>query len=186
MTRIVAGAHGGRRIAVPSGGGTRPTADRVREALFTSLGSALAGGLDGCRFLDLYAGSGAVALEAASRGAGHVTAVESDPRALRVLQANARLLGVAVEVVPLAVERAVAAGVPVPYDVVFADPPYATPSVTVRDALRAALRHGWVAPAGVVVVERSRHEHDWEWPEGLQADRERGYGDTVLRYARRS
>src|SRR5690349_19807241 len=93
MTRIVAGTRGGRRLAVPGGQGTRPTSDRVREALFSTLESLTP--LDGCRFADLYAGSGAVGLEAASRGAAAVLLVESDPRAARVAKENIRALDLA-------------------------------------------------------------------------------------------
>ena len=186
MTRIVGGAAGGRRISVPEGKGTRPTADRVREALFSALEAALDGGLSDRRFLDLYAGSGAVGLEAASRGAGHVTLVESDPRALKVLRANAQLLGVRADVVGQPVERVVAAPAVAPYDVVFADPPYALSSAALAEVLRDLLAGGWLTDDALVVVERPSRERDWEWPAGLEESRAREYGETVLRYARRS
>src|SRR3954452_2623955 len=92
MTRIIGGTAGGRRLQTPAGDATRPTSDRVREALFSALDAEF-GTLRGLRFLDLYAGSGAVALEAASRGADAVTAVESDRRTARVVAANAASLG---------------------------------------------------------------------------------------------
>ncbi len=91
MTRIVAGSLGGRRIGTPAGRDTRPTSDRVREALFSTLDTLT--DLDGARFADLYAGSGAVGLEAASRGAGQVLLVESDPRAAAVAAAQHRRPG---------------------------------------------------------------------------------------------
>src|SRR5215218_7676192 len=94
MTRIISGAAGGRRLATPSGPATRPTTDRVREALFSSIES-WCGSLQGLRFLDLFAGSGAVGLEAWSRGAGVVTLVESDRRTARLIADNARTLGFA-------------------------------------------------------------------------------------------
>src|SRR5947209_17981559 len=124
MTRIVAGTFKGRRLATPPGRDTRPTSDRVREALFGTLGD-----LTGLRFADLYAGSGAVGLEAASRGAAQVLLVEADPRAGRVVRDNIALLR-AGEVARLAPSRvdSVLSGGPGsggPYDVVFADPPYA-------------------------------------------------------------
>src|SRR5215218_8684934 len=92
MTRIISGAAGGRRLATPSGPATRPTTDRVREALFSSIES-WCGSLQGLRFLDLFAGSGAVGLEAWSRGAGVVTLVEQDRRTASLISANARRLG---------------------------------------------------------------------------------------------
>src|SRR6478672_639808 len=105
MTRIIGGTAGGRRLRTPTGDATRPTADRVREALFSALESQL-GSLTGLRFLDLYAGSGAVGLEAMSRGAGVVTAVESDRRTARLVQDNATALHFhKVEVLALPVAR---------------------------------------------------------------------------------
>ncbi|GAA3217413.1 16S rRNA (guanine(966)-N(2))-methyltransferase RsmD [Streptomyces thermocoprophilus] len=93
MTRVIAGTAGGRRLAVPPGTGTRPTSDRAREGLFSTWQSLLGGPLDGERVLDLYAGSGAVGLEALSRGAGHTLLVEADARAARVVRDNVRNLG---------------------------------------------------------------------------------------------
>src|SRR5581483_3851658 len=125
VTRIVAGTFKGRRIATPPGQATRPTSDRVREALFGALGD-----LTGTRFADLYAGSGAVGLEAASRGATHVLLVESDPRAGRVIRDNIASLraGDVVSLAPSRVDSVLLAGPGVagPFDVVFADPPYET------------------------------------------------------------
>jgi 16S rRNA (guanine966-N2)-methyltransferase len=186
VTRIVAGEARGRRITVPEGKGTRPTADRVREALFSALEAALDGGLAGRRFLDLYSGSGAVGLEAVSRGAGHATLVESDARALRVVRSNAATLGLAVDVVGLPVERVVAAPALAPYDVVFADPPYSLPAPALFGVLADLLANGWLTDEAVVVVERPSRERDWAWPEGLEESRAREYGEAVLRYARRS
>src|SRR5579871_660391 len=135
MTRVIAGAAGGRRLAVPRGTATRPTSDRAREGLFASLLSEL-GELDGKRVLDLYAGSGAVGLEALSRGAAHVLLVESDARAVRVIRENIAAVGLpGAAVIAGRVERVLARGPDRPagpqdadiggYDVVFADPPYA-------------------------------------------------------------
>src|SRR3954469_23497155 len=123
MTRIIGGSAGGRRLQTPSGDATRPTADRVREALFSAL-EAEFGSLHGLRFLDLYAGSGAVALEAASRGAIGVTAVESDRRTARIVADNARELGFDVDVRAQRGASVLATAPGAPYDVVFADPPY--------------------------------------------------------------
>src|SRR4051812_26806788 len=126
MTRIIAGAHGGRRLSAPPGTGTRPTSDRVREALFSALESMT--DLSGARFADLFAGSGAVGLEALSRGADHTFLVESDGRAARAIRDNIATLrvGPAARLVTGKVTT-VLAGPPEggPFDVVFADPPYA-------------------------------------------------------------
>ncbi len=184
MTRIVAGSARGRRLRVPAGDRTRPTSDRVREALFSSVESAV-GSLAGCRVLDLYAGSGALGLEALSRGAAHALLVESDARAVRVIRANVAALGLpGAEVAQLPVERLVAGEQPAePYDVVLADPPYALPGDTVT-AVLAGLTRGWLAPEGLVVVERDRRSQPFTWPPGLHVTRKRTYGETVLWYGR--
>jgi 16S rRNA (guanine966-N2)-methyltransferase len=124
VARVIAGEAGGRRLAVPAGRDTRPTSDRAREGLFATI-TSIAGPLAGARVLDLYAGSGAVGLEALSRGAEHVLLVEHDARALRVIRQNVEAIGLAgAEVLADRVERALARG-PAgdPYDVVGADPP---------------------------------------------------------------
>src|SRR6201991_4079034 len=141
MTRVVAGALGGRRLAAPPGAGTRPTSDRVREALFSSIESMV--DLDGARFLDLYAGSGAVGLEALSRGAAHVLLVESDARAARTIRGN--MTALAAE--PAARVAAVLARGPdgPPYAVVFAAPPYAMPDEEIAATAAALVRGGWLA-----------------------------------------
>ncbi|MEP7090857.1 MAG: 16S rRNA (guanine(966)-N(2))-methyltransferase RsmD [Nocardioidaceae bacterium] len=182
MTRIIGGDAGGRRLKAPAGDRTRPTSDRVREALFSALDSAL-GSLHGLRFLDVYAGSGAVGLEARSRGAGVVTLVEHDRRTAEVIRANVRTLGFAqVEVVVSDVSRALAQPPRAPYDVVFLDPPYAVPVEEVADVLRALHAHGWLSHEAVVVVERSSRGAGLTWPEGFTADRTRRYGETLLWY----
>jgi 16S rRNA (guanine966-N2)-methyltransferase len=189
MSRIVGGVAGGRRITVPAGRGTRPTSDRTREALFSALESLT--DLDGAHVLDLYAGSGAVGLEAASRGATHVFAVESDRNALRTLRSNAGELGLpGVVVVPGAVERIAAAAPPAtalpPYDVVFADPPYALDAGQLTGVLAGLDRNGWLADGAVVVVERSTRDPEWVWDAPLVALRARRYGEATLWYGRRS
>ncbi|MDP9496697.1 MAG: 16S rRNA (guanine(966)-N(2))-methyltransferase RsmD [Actinomycetota bacterium] len=178
MTRIVSGTAGGRRLQVPRGHRTRPTADRTREALFSSLQSLVE--LPGARVLDLYAGSGALGLEALSRGAAAATLVDSDERALAALRANVRALGLPAEVVGLPVERFLSRD-PQAYDLVLLDPPYAAEV----DPVLAALVP-WVAPDGVVVVERSARSPEPGWPDGLGALRSRRYGETLLWYGSRS
>ena len=181
MTRIIAGVAGGRRILVPPKG-TRPTSDRVREALFSALDAGP--GLDGVAVLDLCAGSGALGLEALSRGAAHALFVESDRRAAGVLRRNAAALGLAgaqVRVAPAAAVLAMPAERA--YDVVLVDPPYDVPASEVAGWLAAAAAHGWLADAAVVVVERAGRDGAFPWPPALRATRERRYGDTTLHTA---
>jgi 16S rRNA (guanine(966)-N(2))-methyltransferase RsmD len=185
LTRIVAGRYGGRLLATPSGRDTRPTLDRVREALFSTLQSMTE--LAGARFADLYAGSGAVGLEAASRGASRVLLVESDRRAALMARQNVAALGAAsvVELAVASVERRLAVSPDEPYDVVFADPPYALPDADLAGVLAALIDGGWLRNGAVVVVERSGRSGPVAWPKGLTADRTRRYGETVLEYATR-
>lgn len=187
MTRIVAGALGGRRIAAPPGAGTRPTSDRVREALFSAVQAEV--DLEGARFADLYAGSGAVGLEALSRGAAHVLLVESDPRAARVIRENIATLraGSAVRLVTGKVAAVLAAGPDDdPYDVAFADPPYSVSGEEVSAMLGALVDGGWLAPDALVVVERSSRTGVVDWVQGITGERSRRYGETTLWYGRRS
>jgi 16S rRNA (guanine(966)-N(2))-methyltransferase RsmD len=185
MTRIVAGRYGGRLLSTPSGRDTRPTLDRVREALFSTLDSLTA--VEGARFADLYAGSGAVGLEAASRGCPHVLLVESDPRTARIARQNAAALEAApVEVVTGRVERVLGTAPPEPYDIVFADPPYALPDADLATTLTALVEGGWLAEGAVVVVERSARGAPVAWVKGLTGERSRRYGETALWYGRRS
>ena len=189
MPRIVGGAAGGRRIVVPAGRGTRPTSDRTREALFSAVESLV--DLDGAHVLDLYAGSGAVGLEAVSRGAAHAFLVESDRGALAVLRRNAAELGLpGVQVATGAVERFAAADPPAtaaaPYHLVFADPPYALGAADLADVLTGLAGHGWLAPDAVVVVERATRDADWVWPAPLAPVRARRYGEATLWYGRAS
>ena len=182
MTRIVAGTLGGRRIAAPPGAGTRPTSDRVREALFSAVDAAV-GSVTGLRFLDVYAGSGAVGLEARSRGAGVVTLVEQDRRTATVIRDNVRSLGFSqVEVVVSSAARFVERPPRAPYDVAFLDPPYALPVDEVVGVLGSMHGLGWLTPDALVVVERSSRGPDLTWPEGFTASRRRKYGETTLWY----
>lgn len=182
MTRIIAGSAGGRRIAVPPRG-TRPTSDRVREALFSALDADP--GLHGAVVLDLCAGSGALGLEALSRGAVRATFVEADRRAAAVLRRNVDAVGLAGAVVHAATASAVlGAAADRAHDVVLVDPPYELPDAEIAGWLAAAAAHGWLAPDAVVVVERGARSGSFAWPAGLRAVRERRYGDTVLHVAR--
>ena len=185
MTRIIGGHARGRRLQTPKGDLTRPTADRVREALFSALESAL-GSLSGVRFLDLYAGSGAVGLEAWSRGADAATFVERDRRTAALIKANAATVGCDAARVVSASVRTVLTETAVDkcYDVVFADPPYAQASDRVVGDLQALVEHGWLADGAAVVVERPTRGGPVAWPEGLVEDRVRTYGETTLWAAR--
>lgn len=187
---MIAGEAGGRRLAVPDGRNTRPTSDRAREGLFGTIVS-LTGSLDGARVLDLYAGSGAVGLEALSRGAQHVLLVESGGRAARVIRGNIEAIALpGAEVAADRVERLLARG---PgregpgregYDVVFADPPYALADDAVSAMLQALGEHGWLAPGALVVVERATRSGPVRWPAGFTPDRTRRYGEATFWYAR--
>ncbi|MFT4295341.1 MAG: RsmD family RNA methyltransferase [Micropruina sp.] len=187
MSRIIAGSRKGHRLATPPGDGTRPTSDRVREAAFGALASELgrsgdaAAMLAGRSFLDLYAGSGAVALEAASRGAASVVAVEQDRRAAEVIRRNVRDTGLAVRVVAAGVEKYLA-GPPSPFDLCWLDPPYRLPNQAVEAVLRR-LAEGWLASASVVVVERASRGERFAWPDRLGDRWERRYGETTLFFA---
>jgi len=184
VTRIVAGLAKGRRIAVPPGQATRPTSDRAREALFSALESIRGGSLGGARVLDLYAGSGAVGLEALSRGAAQVTLVESSSAAARVCRENVRNLGLeGAQVVAEKVERFVSAAPANAYDIVFLDPPYALAADDVVAVLNR-LRDGWLLYGAVVVLERASRDGEWKWPDGYAADRHRRYGEATLWYGR--
>jgi 16S rRNA (guanine966-N2)-methyltransferase len=179
MTRIIAGWAGSLTIAVP-GSGTRPTSDRVREAIFSALEARDA--IHGMRVLDLYSGSGALGLEAASRGAAHVTLVD---RNAATSKANgAKLLGSAPRD---ARPTIVATGSPVQsflnsarefWDLVFMDPPYELGLPELTHNLEALVHR--LAPGAVVVLERSSRTPAPEWPDGLEFEKRKDYGDTAL------
>lgn len=186
MTRIIAGTARGRRLAVPDGRNTRPTSDRAREGLFSALDAAL-GGLSGLRVLDLYAGSGAVGLEALSRGAATALLIESDRIAARVARANLDALGLpGGRISTDRVERLAATPCPEqPYDVAYLDPPYALSSAELSAALVALAENGWLADGALVAVERASRSEPWAWPAGFDALRSRGYGEGTVWYGRR-
>ena len=183
MTRIVAGTAGGRRIEVPRTG-TRPTSERVREALFARLEHN--GAIDGARVLDLCAGSGALGLEAASRGARDVTLVDSSRGASETCRRNIRALDLK-EVTAVTAKAAAflagAAGIPV--DLVLLDPPYELSEEELTAILTPLARSEdpWLAPRAVVVVERSTRSPEPTWPAGLERFADKRYGETVIWFA---
>ncbi|EWT00152.1 methyltransferase [Intrasporangium oryzae NRRL B-24470] len=184
MTRIISGVAGGRRLQTPPGSSTRPTSDRVREALFSRLEHREL--LHGTHVLDLYAGSGALGLEAASRGAASVLLVESHRAATKVIRANIALVGVPdVRVLTETVERALAAGPPggIPMDLVLLDPPYDVSEEALAGVLAALVDRDWLAPEAFVVVERSTRSPQPTWPEGLELSGEKRYGETTMWFA---
>ena len=178
MTRIVAGQAKGRTLAVPAKG-TRPTSERVREALFSRLDHM--GLLDGTTVLDLYAGSGALGLEAASRGAAHVDLVERAKPAAQIIRANAKSTGLAATAhVHVADARAfLQSRTEYPtWDLVLVDPPYDL-SEDDLSAVLAELTPRLTADA-LVVVERSKRSPEPAWPDGLVGEGVRKHGETVL------
>ncbi|HKJ10904.1 MAG TPA: 16S rRNA (guanine(966)-N(2))-methyltransferase RsmD [Ornithinimicrobium sp.] len=181
MTRIIAGRAGGRALLTPAGSATRPTSDRVREAMFSSLESLVE--LPGAVVLDLYAGSGALGLETASRGASAVTCVEQDRGAARLITRNARTLALpAVSVACARVETWLRRPPRAPgFDLVLADPPYHLGEREVGMVLSLLPAH--LAPGALVVVERSSRSPDPAWPPGWKAGKSKRYGQTCLHRA---
>lgn len=176
MTRIIAGELRGRRLRVPDEG-TRPTSDRVRESVFNMLDARF--DLDGLWVLDLYAGSGALGIEAVSRGAAGATFVDSARKAAAVIGANVKGCGIASSTT--VITRAVSAYLSSPpertYDLVFSDPPYAVDAAALSEDLTrlAATR---LAPDALVVVERSARASGDIWPAGFEIVADKNYGDT--------
>ena len=185
MTRIISGLAGGRRISTPPGSGTRPTSDRVREALFSRLEHLDV--VQQANVLDLYSGSGALGLEAASRGAASVLLVESDWAAVAVIRKNIAELGLpGVRVRAETVERALLGGPGADEarcDLVLADPPYDVTEEALGDVLTLLVTHGWLSADALVVVERSARSPEPRWPLGLDGAGERRYGETKMWFA---
>src|SRR5215203_659107 len=190
--RVIAGSARGRRLAVPAGATTRPTTDRVREALFSVIATwAGRGGeppefsLSGTAFCDFYSGSGGVGLEAASRGAGPVLLVEADRRIAALAARNAADLGLRAQVRSARVEDVLGRSAPRAFDIVFADPPYDMGSEQLSSMLSRLPAGGWLAPEGLVVVERSRRSAATIWPDALPRTWSRTYGETILEFGSR-
>lgn len=173
--RVVAGTHRGRRFDVPGGSATRPTSDRVREALFNALDSLDA--VEGARAIDAFAGSGALGIEALSRGASQVTFSDTDAAALAVVTANLDALGLAERARVAAGSAGAALARGGPWDLVLLDPPYAFDGWP--DLLDEVARA--TSPDGVVVIESDR---EVPLPPTLRGARSRTYGGTVVQFAR--
>jgi 16S rRNA (guanine966-N2)-methyltransferase len=189
MSRIIAGSRRGRRIAMPPGERTRPTSDRVREALFSAI-AAWAGtaaepaerSLAGLAFCDLYAGSGAVGFEAASRGASPVLLVERDARTAQLIKSNAEALQLVVEIATRSVAQLLRRPPAQTFDVVFADPPYELETGVMNDQLQQLVDNHWVGPGSLIVVERSRRSPELVWPTSAAKRWGRAYGETILSF----
>ena len=181
MTRIIAGFAGSVPLTVPKYG-TRPTSDRVREAIFSALDAR--GVIEGARVLDLYAGSGALGLEAASRGAASVTLVEKSIGATEACRRNAALILKAAPRGTLAIEvsgspvQAFLTGSRAEWDLVFVDPPYELGAAELVHNLEQLVSR--VSESAVIVVERSSRDAEVAWPDGLGLEKRKDYGDTAV------
>ncbi len=190
MTRIIAGRFSSRRILTPDGSQTRPTSDRTRESVFALLASMLGVAdeapeeqLAGLAFADLFAGSGAVGLEAASRGAWP-TWVENNRGAAKVIERNQRELGAGGRLIVSEVGRFLE-GRAQPYDIIWMDPPYDVPADQVDRLVALADQRGWLANGGVLLVERSVRSTGLEFPENFLNNDLRRYGDTAVYLGRK-
>ncbi len=176
---------------MPATSHTRPTADRVREAVFSAIiswaGSAAVPSTEsmaGLAFADLYAGSGAMGLEAASRGAAPVLLVESDRRTAGVAGANSARLELPAQVMATTVEHLVAGRRDEPFDVVWLDPPYEVASSVIDGLLVELVANQWVAIDGLIAVERARRSDPVSWPDGFTGGWTRRYGETMVWYGK--
>ena len=193
VSRIIAGAAGGIRLSTLSGATTRPTTDRVREAVFSTLASWLDQvdtGVDeqlaGIKFLDLYAGSGAIGCEAASRGASEVVLVEANVAAVKICRENIGKIKLpGLRVVQVKVENYLAGEPTSQFDVIWLDPPYEMPSKALSQQIARVVAAGWLAEDGLIIVERSKRSDALDWPAELANRWQRGYGETQLDFAQR-
>ena len=181
--RIVAGTLRGRAIDAPLGEGTRPTIDRVREALFSSLYS-LRGGFEGAVVLDAFAGSGALGIEAVSRGARQAIFYENDAKAAKVVKRNLEACGIVAPVIQRDILQAPPTNQNPPFDLVFLDPPYAYAPATVLGMVRALADSGALAPGAIIA-----YEHDMKTADdvahaasdlGFDPKKSKKYGKTAV------
>lgn len=183
--RVIAGTAKGRKLISPEGTSARPTSDRAREALFSSLESEF-GELNGIRFLDLFAGSGAVSAEAMSRGAKFCTIVESDRAALEIARKNVEMVrSTSPDAEAIYIEGEVESFVKRPsnpYDVIFLDPPYSYPDSDLTEIVSNLQRAGFIASSTLVIVERSSKSKAFLWPTMMRQVKERRYGNAAIYY----
>ena len=184
--RIIAGLAKGRNLISPVGA-TRPTSDRAREALYSTLESEF-GSINDLSLLDLYCGSGAVGSEALSRGAAIVLGVDNDEKATSVARQNFQLLekisGIGTySVITMSVGKFLDKPADIPFDVVFLDPPYELPNNEIEKNLTALVNSGYLKPSSVVAIERDSKARPLTWPEGLTEVKVRKYGAATIYYA---
>jgi 16S rRNA (guanine966-N2)-methyltransferase len=182
--RVIAGEAGGRRLVSPPGERVRPTTDRVKESVFSALGPDR---LVGARVLDLYAGTGALAIEALSRGAARAVLVERDAAAARAIAANLESTGLAGRALlrRADVRAVVSAPAVEAFDLIFLDPPYDLREPELAAVLERLAAGGWAAATATLVVERSGTATPPIWPSGWRSTWERCYGDTLMLFAQR-
>lgn len=179
--RIVGGTLSGRVLRAPAGSATRPTSEKVREAVFNILGNTL-GSLEGAHVLDLFAGSGGLGIEALSRGAAHVTFIDAGKPALAAVRGNLRELGLEARAQVLAGDAVALAArhqPPAPWQLVFVDPPYRSDLAT-RAVLALPTAH--LVPGGRIVIEHDRHNAPPEVLGSLLRTDQRRYGDTMISF----
>jgi 16S rRNA (guanine966-N2)-methyltransferase len=180
--RVIAGSAGGLHLQAPKGGRSRPTTDRVRESLFASLDQHV--GLDDAHVLDLFAGSGALGIEALSRGAARAVLVDKDVVAAQTIRRNLSVTKLAgrARVWRSSVAAFLGAAPPAeaPFDLVFLDPPYLTTDGEVARVLEALAGEGWLQPEAAVVIERPSGSPAPELPERWGIGWQRSYGDTLV------
>lgn len=180
MTRIIAGVAKGRRLAVPKAG-VRPSSSRVREAMFNSLTGLIEDWADE-RVLDLFAGSGALGLEALSRGAQESVFIENDRRTVTSLRSNVASVGLGGEILIADALNLPPSRAESDASLVLADPPYDLNPQHLRKALVGWLSGGWIAPRAIIVLEGPAKWTGWEWPAGIEEIQSRRYGDSRIWY----
>jgi len=199
VSRIIAGSARGLALSSPRGDRTRPTTDRTKEAVFSALASWNGRGdaaadeqLAGLAFLDLFAGSGSIGLEAASRGAARVVLVESHPATARLITRNVDAVrrsphdrDQVIEVIT-ATAAAYLARPAAPFDVIWADPPYALVNADIEQMVTMIVINGWLVDDGLIMIERAARGEPFAWPDALPVQWDKTYGETQVRYARQN